>query len=158
MPVEGTDGGEDQRLCREIAGIVDEIAGGEIVGAVGDDVVVPDDVDGVLRDEPRGVELRLDMRVHALDRACRAPRLELPHACRVVGDLALQIVEADAVVVDDADRADAGGGEIENERRAETASADDKNTRGLQAAAPGTGNDKTGAACRPCRSRRRERW
>ena len=41
MAVEGTDGGEDESLFGEIARIVDEIAGGEIVGAVGDDVVKP---------------------------------------------------------------------------------------------------------------------
>ncbi len=44
-------------------------------------------------------------------------------------DLALQIGQFDSVVVDDADRADAGGGEIERERAAEAAGADDENPR-----------------------------
>ena len=47
-------------------------------------------------------------------------------------DLALEIVEAHAVAVDDADLADAGRGKIENERRAEPAGADHQHARGFQ--------------------------
>ena len=47
--VEGAERGSDQRLLREITGVGDEIAGGEVVGAVGDDVVLPDDRKRVLR-------------------------------------------------------------------------------------------------------------
>ncbi len=48
-------------------------------------------------------------------------------------DLALEIVEAHSVVVDDADGADTGRGKIHNERRAEAAGADHENARGFQA-------------------------
>ena len=41
-----------------------------------------------------------------------------------MGDLALQVGELDPVVVDHAERADARGGEVEQERRAEAAGAD----------------------------------
>ena len=41
-----------------------------------------------------------------------------------VDDLALEVRDVDDVVVDDADRADAGGGEIERDRRAESAGAE----------------------------------
>ncbi len=47
-------------------------------------------------------------------------------------DLALEIVEADAVAIDDADLADAGRRQIENERRAEAAGADHQHARRLQ--------------------------
>ena len=118
MAVEGADRGEDERALGQIAGVVDQIARGEIVGAVGDDVVIGDDLDGVLRLEPRGVKTGVDVRVQALDALRRASRLVGAGACRVVDDLPLEIVEADAVVVDDTDLAHAGGGEIEQERRA----------------------------------------
>ena len=49
-----------------------------------------------------------------------------------MGDLALQVGQLDVVVVDDADGADAGGGEIQRQRRAEPAGADDQHARGLQ--------------------------
>ena len=50
---------------------------------------------------------------------------------RVVHDLALQVVERNAVVVDDAERADAGGGQIHEQRRAESARADDEHLGSL---------------------------
>jgi hypothetical protein len=40
-------GSEDERALGEIAGVVGQIARGEIVGTVGDDVIVGDDLDGV---------------------------------------------------------------------------------------------------------------
>ena len=48
-------------------------------------------------------------------------------------DLALQVRKAHRIVVDDADRADAGGGEIERDRAAEPARADDQHARRLEA-------------------------
>ncbi len=47
-------------------------------------------------------------------------------------DLALQIGQIDPVVVDDAERADPGGGEIEQQRRAEPAGADHQHARRQQ--------------------------
>ena len=47
-------------------------------------------------------------------------------------DLALQVGEIDRVVVDHAQSADAGGGEILQERRAEPAGADHQHARGDQ--------------------------
>ena len=47
-------------------------------------------------------------------------------------DLPLQVGELDHVVVDDADAADAGGGEVEEHRRAEPAGADDQRRAGAQ--------------------------
>ena len=72
------------------------------------------------------------MRVEALDRRSRALGLRPSDALGVVHDLALEIVEAHAVAVDDADFADAGGGKIEDERRAEPAGADHEHARGFQ--------------------------
>ena len=130
--VEGTDGGEDESLLGEIARIVDEIAGGEIVGAVGDDVVAADDGKRVLRDEAGRVEARRYMRIEAFDRRCGALGLRPADALGVVDDLAVEIVEADAVRVDDPDFANAGSGEIKHERRAEPAGSDDENAGGFQ--------------------------
>src|SRR6476619_6009832 len=46
-----------------------------------------------------------------------------------VEDLALQVRQVDHVEVDDADRADAGGREVERRRGAETAGADEQRLR-----------------------------
>ena len=48
MAVERADRGEDERLLGEVAGVIDEIARGEIVGAIGDDVELRDDLERVL--------------------------------------------------------------------------------------------------------------
>ena len=49
-----------------------------------------------------------------------------------MGDLALQVGEVDAVVVDDRDAADAGRAEVQRHRRAEAAGADHQRVRGEQ--------------------------
>ncbi len=58
--------------------------------------------------------------------------LSLPTVDCGVDDLALQVGFVDDVEVDQADGADAGGGEIERERRAEAAGADAEDLRGLE--------------------------
>ena len=55
---------------------------------------------------------------------------------RAVNDLPLQVAEVDDVEIDDAERADAGGGEIHRRRRAEPARADAQHLGGLQLALP----------------------
>ena len=47
MAVEGSYSGEDQRPLGQIAGVVDEIARGEIVGTVGDEVVAGHQVERI---------------------------------------------------------------------------------------------------------------
>src|SRR5204863_9990557 len=62
----------------------------------------------------------------------RRLQLRLPDVVRRAQNLALQVAEVDDVEVDDADRADAGGGEIHRDRRAESACADAQDLRRLQ--------------------------
>ena len=49
-----------------------------------------------------------------------------------MNDLAMQVAQVDRVVVDDADPADAGGGEVERGGAAEAARTDDQRVRGAQ--------------------------
>ena len=62
----------------------------------------------------------------------RGLRLRLADPVRGVGDLALQVGQLQPVVVDDADGADAGRREVQRERRAEPAGADDQHAGRLQ--------------------------
>ena len=70
--------------------------------------------------------------VQALDRLLGG--VDLEHADRVLGvdDLALQIRFVDDVEVDQAEGADAGGGEVEGEGSAEAAGADAEDLRRLE--------------------------
>jgi hypothetical protein len=55
-----------------------------------------------------------------------------PDIGRGVNDLALQIRQRHDIVIDNAERADAGGGEIKQNRRAEAAGANDQHARGFE--------------------------
>ena len=67
-----------------------------------------------------------------------ARRLELRSADigGAVNDLPLQVADVDAIEVDETERADAGGGEIQRRRRSETAGADAEHARRLQPPLP----------------------
>jgi hypothetical protein len=110
--------------AQEHAGVVDEVAGGEVVGAVDDQVVVAEDLHDVGRVQAGVVGANRDVAVEALEH--RLGRLDLRDAdgLLAVQDLALQVRQVGLVVVDDAEGADASRGEVERGRRAEAASAD----------------------------------
>ena len=120
------------------------------------------------------MRLDRDVRVEPGERAGGAFGLGLADLGGGVQHLALQVGEADGVVVDDAERADAGGGEVEERRAAEAAGADDEHARGAQALLAGAADlvqhDVAGVAvelvgreahglsrCRSSRSRRSPR-
>src|SRR6516225_6747577 len=134
--VENADRGGDERLLGKEAGVGDEVARGEIVGAVDNDVIAGDERQRVGGDEPRRVRLHRHVRVEAADRGRRALHLGPADLGRAVDDLALQVRERDRVVVDDAERADPGRGEIEQRRRAQPAGPDDQHARALERLLP----------------------
>ena len=72
------------------------------------------------------------MRVERADEVARALGLGAADVDGAVDHLPLKIADADRVVVDDADGADARCGEIRDHRAAETARADDQHLRRLE--------------------------
>ncbi len=70
------------------------------------------------------VLLDLDVRVELVDRLLGGVDLRHADAVGGVDHLALEVGDVDHVVVDDAERADAGRGEVERGRRAEAAGAE----------------------------------
>ena len=101
----------------------------EVVGAVDDHVVAGDDVDDVGGRQPRVVGDDVDVGVEHRQRLLGRVDLAVADAVDVVQDLALQVGGVDLVHVDDADRADAGGGEVERGRRAEPAGTEQQHLR-----------------------------
>ncbi len=75
-------------------------------------------------DRPGVVGDDVDVRVQPDQRLLGRVDLAVADAVEVVQDLALQVGGVDLVHVDDADRADPGGSEVERGRRAETAGAE----------------------------------
>ena len=135
--VENTQRSGDERLSRKKAGVGHEIAGREIVGAIGDDVVAADDAERIPRGEPRRVRLDRNVGIETLDCRRCAVHLELADLRRAMDDLALQIRQRDGIVVDDADRAHAGGGQVHERRRTEPACTDHQHARLLERRLPG---------------------
>ncbi len=119
-------------LAEQDAGVVDQVAGLEVVGAVGDDVVVLEDFERVGAGEHRVVLDDVEVRVQALEHDLGGVDLELADCRGGVDDLALQVACVDGVEVDEADGADSCGGEIERERSAEASGADAEDLGGLQ--------------------------
>ena len=119
------------------AGVGHRIAGLEVVGPVGDDVVGAHQV-------PRAW-LRVSRRAWASTATCglsRATRvggaldLEAADVRRAVDHLPLQVRERHGVVVDDADRADPGRREVLDQRRTEPAGADHQHPGRLELRLP----------------------
>src|SRR5262249_13861802 len=76
----------------------------------------------------------VDVRIERVQPIFRGLQLGAADVGRTVQDLALQVAEVDDVEVDDAERADAGGGEIHGDGRSESAGADAENAGRLQLA------------------------
>ena len=136
LPLEAEDRSIGVRLPEKDAGVVHEVAGGEVVGAVGDHVVVAENVERVVRRKAHFVRDDLHVRVDVLQTLSRGLELLSPDVLRAVQDLPLQVRRVHDVEVDEAKRADARRREVERERRAETAGPHAQHARGLQLLLP----------------------
>ena len=132
LALEAEDAAVGVGLAGEDAGVVDEVAGLEVVGAVGDDVVVLEDLERVGAGEHGVVLDDVEEGIEALEHDLGGVDLELADGGGGVDDLALEVRGVDGVEVDEADGAYSGGGEIEGERGAEASGADAEDLGGLE--------------------------
>ncbi|MGY2931444.1 hypothetical protein ACVWZ6_001046 [Bradyrhizobium sp. GM6.1] len=130
--IEGAERRRDQRPLGEEAGVRGQIAGREIVGAVEHEVIVPDQRQRIVGIEPGGVTDEADMRVERRDPFGRALDLVPADIGRGVNDLALEVRQRHHVVIDHAERTDAGGRQIHQSGRTEPAGADHQHGGPLQ--------------------------
>ena len=119
LAVEAEDRGGDDRDVQPDRGVVEQKPRREVVETVDDDVVALDDLHDVGGVEPDGVLDDVDVRVDRGDRLLGGVDLGDADPVRRMDHLALQVREIDLVVVDDADRADPGGGQVERGGRTE---------------------------------------
>ena len=122
------------RLAQQHAGIVDQIARGEIVRAVGDDVVVLENFERVGAREHGVVLDDVQRRIERDELLRGGVELFAADVFGRVDDLALQIAGVHDVEIDQTQGADAGRGQIESQRRAQTAGAHAEHARGFQLA------------------------
>ena len=129
LPVEAEDRAVHVRPAEQHARVVGEIAGGEVVRAVDDHVVLREQRERVLGREPQRVALDEHVGVHRGDPLRGHVDLRAPDVGGAVEHLAVQVRGVDAVEVDDPERAHARGREILRGRAAEPARADQQHAR-----------------------------
>lgn len=116
----------DQRAAREKGGVVGEVAGGEIVGAVEDEVVVGKKGEGVFGSEALGMGDDLSGGVERVECGGGGGNFALADVFFAEEDLPLQVVKGDGVMLGDAESADACGGEVKGGGRTETTDAEEE--------------------------------
>src|SRR5208282_5091667 len=124
LAFESEDRAIDIWLLEQHAGVVGEIAGREIVRPVHDDVVGPDEVERIFRRDAGVVDYDFAIRIDAANGFLRGLRLGPAHVGVGVQNLALEVGIIHGIEIDDAYLADAGGGEVHGDWRAEAAGAD----------------------------------
>ena len=106
------DGAVDVGLALLATGIADGEACREVVGAVNHYVVAADELCGILLGEQTLVRLHLDITIAVEQPVLGTLYLGLPHLLFGVYHLPMEVGDAHHVVVDQAEGADAGSGEV----------------------------------------------
>src|SRR3989338_5912252 len=112
LSLEAEDAPVNIGLAEQHASVIDQVPGREIIGAVGNDVVISEQVESIRRRECCLVSNNLDMRVDAAQPVARGVELRTSDIGGGVDDLALQVGEIDNIEIHDAELADAGCGKI----------------------------------------------
>src|SRR5262249_39684840 len=123
LPVEAEDAAVNVRLLLQHADIVDEIARRKIVGAVDDEVVRFTNRQRVRARQPGLEQIELHLGVNVWQALLGRLQLGAADVRGAVQHLALQVAEIDDVEIDQADAAAPRRGQVQTERRAETAGA-----------------------------------
>ena len=124
LPLKPLNGAIDQRLPQQHTGVVDEVTTGEVVGAVADHVVGLQQLQRIGRRELRVVALHPAMGIEVLDPSLCRGGFGPAHRGRAVNHLTLKIGMVDHIEINDADPADTGGRQIEQQGRTEPTTAD----------------------------------
>src|SRR5216684_3067300 len=145
LSVEPVDRSPDVGLAEQHARVVDQVAGGEVVGAVHDQVVGLEHLHRVVGVQPLFVHDHVHQRVEFLDAVPGGLCLRAPHIGLAVDDLPLQVGLVHDIEVDDTQRANPGRSQVQQRRRSKTARSHTQHLGVLQALLPGhphVGNDQ----------------
>ena len=124
-------------LLQDHARVVREVARREIVRAIHDDVVLPDDLERVLAAQAHVVAHDFHVRIDLVDRLLGRLGFRAAHIARAVNDLPLKVREIHRVEIDEADFANARRREIHRNRRTQPARTDAQHARRADFFLPG---------------------
>src|ERR1700674_1936556 len=116
LTFEAEDGSIHIRLAGQHASIINEVASGEVVGAVGDDVKITKEFQSVRAAKPRIKRPQIQKGIDRLELVSRRVELLAPHIGGGVNDLPLQVGVVDDIKVDQAQRPHARGRQIQSQR------------------------------------------
>src|SRR5690625_3300885 len=133
LAVEAHHGRRYQRPACEMAGVGDQIAGREVVAPVRDDVVGRDDRKCVAGGQSHRMQLDLRLGIDRLQAGAGTLDLGASHIGGRVDDLPLPVGKVDMIVIDNPQRADTAGGQIQKNGGAEAARANHRHPRLHQA-------------------------
>ncbi len=136
MSFESENAAVDVGLAKKDAGIVHEIPRRKIVCAIDHDVISGQQVERVVGRQRHVVDLDGDLRVERIEPVAGRLQLRATDIWGSVDNLALEIAVVNDIEVDDPDAPDAGRGQIQRHRRAETASTDAQHTGRLELQLP----------------------
>ena len=124
--------GRHQRAPQQHAGVVDEVAGARAIRAVEYAVVLPEQRHGVVRAQLELVGDHLDVGIERGQSRLAGHGLAAADIGAGEQQLALEVRQIDAVVIEEPQGADAGGRQVQARRRAQAPGADDQHPRGLE--------------------------
>ena len=124
LPFKAEDGPVHVGFPEQHTGIVGQVAGREVVTAIGHDVVGPNDAEGILAGQARRVQRDLDVRIDAGEGVPSRFGLGPADVPGAMNDLALQVREVHHIEIHQAEFADARRRQVEGNWRAEAAGPD----------------------------------
>ena len=137
LPVKALGASVNHRFALPDARAVDRFAGGEVVGTVHNNPVGARKVEGIRPVEQHGMKIDDRLWIDLRQSAAGAFHFWQPHALHPMQNLAVQVVEADGVGVDDPDPSDTRGRQVEECRRTQPAGADHQDARRAEPGLPG---------------------
>ena len=130
LALEAEDGAVDVGFLEEHAGIVDQVAGREIVAAIGHEVVGSNEFEGIPAGQAGGVQEDFDVRIEAGEGVAGRFGLGAAEVRGAMKDLALKIGEVHLVEIHQAQLADTGRRQVEGDGGAEATGAEAKDAGG----------------------------
>ena len=134
LPLKSENRGINIGLAQQDTGIVDEVAGREIVGPIGNDIVICENFEGIFSREAQVVLHKVYIRILRLQSLDGGGHFRLADIGQRKQHLSLQIGGVDDITIQHADCADAGRREVLQQRRTETACAHDQDLGSLELA------------------------
>src|SRR6185437_5373205 len=136
LSLEAKDASERVRLAEQHRRIVRQIASGEVVRSVHNDIEVTHDFERVHRVEPSVEGLEMNVWIHIVDAIARRVEFGATDVGCTVQDLSMQVGCVHDIEVNQSESADAGSREIQGARGAQTTGSDQQDASIPEATLP----------------------